>query len=103
MKNVTNQYNRMTLVAVITIISIVASLSIMYIVYHLMGVEVRRYELVIATIAPLLIASSISWYLYGLLKYLNSLEAELRQSISKEKEAIYLASISVTTGRIGNQ
>jgi len=58
-----------------------------------MGVEVRRHELLIGIIAPLLIASSISWFLYGLLKRLSVLEEELRQSISKEKEAIYLASI----------
>jgi len=93
MKNFTTKYTRMTLVVATTIISIVASLSIMYIVYQLMGVEVRSYELVIGTIAPLLIASPISWFLYGLLKRLSALEEELRQSISKEKETIYLASI----------
>lgn len=83
----------MTLVFATTVISILASLSIVYIAYHMMGIEVRRYELVIGITAPLLIAASISWYLYGLLKRLNTLEEELRQSISKEKEAIYLASI----------
>ena len=93
MKNFTNKYTRVTLVFATTIISILASLSIMYIIYYLMGVEVRIYELVIGITAPLLIAASISWYLYGLLKRLNTLEEELRQSISKEKEAIYLASI----------
>lgn len=94
MKNFTNKYTRTTLVAATTIISIFASLSIVYIVYYIMGVEVRRYELVIGIIAPLLIASAIGWFLYGLLKRLNALEEELRQSISKEKEAIYIASIS---------
>jgi hypothetical protein len=93
MKNFTKKHTRMTLVAVTTIISIFASLSIIYIAYHLMGVEIRRYELVIGITAPLLIASPITWYLYGLLKRLNALEEELRNSISKEKEAIYLASI----------
>jgi len=94
MKNFTNKYTRTTLVVATTIISIFASLIIMYIVYYIMGVGIRRYELVIGIIAPLLIASSIGWYLYGLLKRLNALEEELRQSISKEKEAIYIASIS---------
>lgn len=93
MKHFLHDYSRTTLVVGTTIISIIASLLIVTSLYALMDVQVRRYEVVIAIVAPLLIASTICWYLYGLLKKLECLEQALRQSISKEKEAIYLASI----------
>lgn len=67
-----------------------------------MGVTIRQYEVILATVAPLIIASFVAWYLYGLLKKLEQLEGELRSSISKEKEAIYLASIHSSQHVINN-
>lgn len=84
----------MTLMSITTLISIVSSVIILYIIYSILEAEVQYSELVYGITAPLLIASPITWYLYGLLKRLSLLEEELRQSISKEKEKIYLASIS---------
>jgi len=95
-------HSRIVLVGATTLVSIIASLCIIFIAYKLMGVQVRRYEVIIGIAAPLLIASSICWYLYGLLKKLEQLEGELRQSISKEKEAIYLASIHSSQHVINN-
>jgi len=96
------RYSRLTLVIATTVISIVSSLFILFVVYKLMGVHVRSYEVIIATVAPMIIASIIAWYLYGLLKKLEQLEEELRLSISKEKEAIYLASIHSSQHVINN-
>ena len=79
---------------VTTLISIISSVIILYLIYYVLGAEVQYSVLVYGITAPLLIASPITWYLYGLLKRLNALEKELRHSISKEKEKIYLASIT---------
>lgn len=102
MNNFMKNYSRLTLVVATTLISIVSSLFILFLIYKLMGVPVRKYEIIIATVAPLIIASIIAWYLYGLLKKLEQLEEELRQSISKEKEAIYVASIQSAQHVINN-
>lgn len=87
------KYNRTTLVLLTTSLSIVATLFVVFIGYKLMGVKVRETEIFIGIIAPLLIASTVTWYLYGLIKKLKALEEKLRDSISKEKEDIYLATI----------
>jgi len=84
----------MTLMSVTTVISIISSVVILYLIYQLLGAKVQTSELVYGISAPLLIASPITWYLYGLLKRLNALEEELRNSISREKEKIYMASIT---------
>ena len=102
MKHFLRHYSRTTLVVATTAISIAASLLILFIVYSVLGVQVRQYEMTIAIVAPLLIASTISWYLYSLLKKLEQLEQALRQSISKEKEQIYLASIQSAQHVVNN-
>jgi len=84
---------RLPLVAITTLISIAASLCIFYILYGWLGIEVRKSEIMVGILAPLLIASACSWYLVGLIKKLELLETELRNSITKEKEEIYLATI----------
>jgi len=94
MNNFTHKYSRMTLMSVTTVISIISSVVILYLIYQLLGAKVQTSELVYGISAPLLIASPITWYLYGLLKRLNALEEELRNSISREKEKIYMASIT---------
>lgn len=102
MNNLMKNYSRLTLVIVTTLIAVVSALLILYVGYGLMGVEVRKYELIVATIAPIIITSIIAWYLYGLLKKLEQLEEELRHSISKEKETIYVASIQSAQHVINN-
>lgn len=84
----------MTLVSASTLISIVLSVIILYLIYHVLEEEVQTSVLVYGITAPLLIASTMTWWLYGLLKRLNALEEELRNSISREKEKIYMASIT---------
>lgn len=94
MNNFTNKYSRVTLVSASTLISIVLSVIILYLIYHVLEEEVQTSVLVYGITAPLLIASTMTWWLYGLLKRLNALEEELRNSISREKEKIYMASIT---------
>jgi hypothetical protein len=93
MSSLVAKYSRLTLTLVTTFISILASLLIVHALSWLLQREVTTFELTFATVAPLIIASLISWYLFGVLKRLELLEHELRQSISKEKESIYVASI----------
>lgn len=85
--------SRLPLVALTTLVSIAASLCIFYILYGWLGIEIRKSEILVGILAPLLIASACSWYLVGLIKRLELLEKELRNSITKEKEDIYLATI----------
>jgi len=80
-------------VAITTVISILWSQLIVYLLYGFMGVGVRRSEVILCVVAPLVIASIISWYLYGLIKKLEMLEGQLKNSITKEREEIYLATI----------
>ena len=86
--------NRLTLVAITTLLCIFISLTIQYLLYSWLDVEMRPAEIGIGILAPLLIASAVTWYLFGLIKKLEKLEIELRHSISKEKEEIYLATIN---------
>lgn len=85
--------SKWTLIAVTTLFSITASLCIFYVLYGFLGVEIRKSELMVGVLAPLLIAFVCSWYLVGLIKKLEFLEKELRNSITKEREEIYLATI----------
>lgn len=85
--------SKLSLVAGTTLFSIVTSLSIFYVLYGILDVPIRRSEILVGILAPLLIASFVSWYLYGLIKELERLEQELRHSITKEKEEVYLATI----------
>ncbi|OUR72648.1 hypothetical protein A9Q78_06325 [Methylophaga sp. 41_12_T18] len=96
------KFSRITLVVVTTIITLVAALCIVSVAHLLMGEPIQQYQIVITVVATILITSVVSWYLYGLLKKLESLEQELRHSISKEKEAIYIASIQSSQHVINN-
>ena len=96
------KFSRVTLVVVTTIITLVAALCIVIVAHLLMGEPIQQYQIVITVVATILITSVVSWYLYGLLKKLESLEQELRHSISKEKEAIYIASIQSSQHVINN-
>ena len=96
MKIMLKKHSHLTLVFVTTLLSIAVTLLIMFIGYKLMDTEIQRTELIIGVIAPLLIASTVTWYLYGLIKKLGNLERELRQRITKEKEEIYFATIRGT-------
>ncbi len=93
MSKLIRKYSRLTLTYTTTLLSVSVTLLIMLIGYKLMGEEIRKTELIIAVTAPLLIASTVSWYLYGLIKKLGNLERELRRRITKEKEEVYLATI----------
>ncbi len=93
MNRLISSANRVTLVAVTTLISILSSLSIFYVLYGFLGVDIRPSEMMVGVLAPLLIASSVTWFLYGLIKKLEQLEQELRNSITREKEDVYLATI----------
>ena len=93
MHKLVNNYTRFTLVAATTLLSIAVTLFVLFIGYQLMGEEIRKAEIIIAIIAPLLIASTVTWYLYGLIKKLDCLQQELRQRMTKEKENVYLATI----------
>ena len=87
------RYSRLTLAASTTVLVVIISLLLVIFVYKLIGVELRKTEIIFAFLVPLVIASTINWYIYGLIKRLEKLESELRKSISKEKEDIYLATI----------
>mgnify|MGYP001267714014 CR=1 FL=1 len=85
--------NKLTLVAMTTLCSVLASLLILYLFYTVLGVGIRASELLVATLAPLIIATIVSGHFGGMIKRLESLEEPLRESICKEKEAVYLATI----------
>ncbi len=102
MKEVLKKYSRFILIVVLTIFSIISSLFILMVISKLMGVPIGRHEIIYGTVAPLIIAPIVVGYLCSLLKKLEQLEEQLRQSISKEKEAIYLASIHSSQHVINN-
>ncbi len=92
MKFITSQ-NKLTLVLLTTLFSVVSALLILFIVYRLFHFEIRTSEIILSILSPLIISFVASWYLCGLIEKLESLEKALRESISKEKEDIYLATI----------
>ncbi|WP_446012191.1 hypothetical protein [Candidatus Electrothrix sp.] len=93
MDKVLKRYSRFTLAALTTLLVVIVSLLFVFIGYKIIGVELRNSEIFFAFTAPLLISSTINWYIYGLIKRLEQLEKELRESITKEKENVYLATI----------
>lgn len=78
MRRIISKHNRVTLAMVITLVSVLSSLSILLVGYSLFSVEIRFSEIAIGIIAPLLIAPSVTWFLFGLLKELDLLEKEMR-------------------------
>ena len=93
MSRTIRSHNRLTLVLITTLVCVFLALLIVFIGYKLMDDEIRKTTILMAVIAPLLIASTVCWYLYGLIKKLEELELELRQRITKEKEEVYFATI----------
>ncbi|MDU9050388.1 MAG: hypothetical protein Q3M30_16205 [Candidatus Electrothrix sp. Rat3] len=93
MGKIVRKSSQVTLVLVTTLLSISLALLIVFIGYKVMDDQIRKTEIIMTIIAPLVISSTVTWYLYGLIKRLESLEQELRQRITKEKEAVYFATI----------
>jgi len=85
--------NRSTLIIVLSLFSTLCSVVIVHGLFISLGVDPGVEELIVSIISPLLIAPVVCWWLTNLIYKLKHLEQELRSSISKEKEAIYLASI----------
>lgn len=79
MRQIISHYNRPILAIAITIISILLTQLIILTGYTLFDIEIRHSEIVIGTIAPLIIAPSVTWYLFGMLKKLDALEREMRK------------------------
>ena len=78
MRNILNKYGKKKLIFAITLFSIVLTQLLMYIGYSLFSVDVRLSEIIIATVAPLIVASLVSWFLIDLLVKLNFMEKEMR-------------------------
>lgn len=93
LKNLILSSNRWLIVALVASLTIVSSELILIISYNLMDIEIRQSELLLGFFAPLTIATPITWFLISLIKQLDTLEKQLRDSISKEKQAIYVATI----------
>ena len=87
------KFSRIHLVIITTIISIIISESIVFLSYTLIGFQIRPSEIFIGFLAPLIISSLVTWYLYGIVKKNLALEDELRELIVHKKEEIYLATI----------
>lgn len=79
MRHVISKYSHKTLVFITSLASVLATQIMMHVGYNLFGVEVRFSEQVISIIAPLIIASAVTWLLFDLLKNLDSLEKEMRE------------------------
>lgn len=80
MRYLVTKFSRGQLALGVSILSLIATAILMYGGYSLMGVEIRRAEVVIGTVAPLTIAGAVGWVLFGLLKRLDKLEREVRLS-----------------------
>jgi len=93
MRRIFKKYNRTTLVIATTAISIMASLVIMVIILTVLGQLIDSDQVIISTVTPLLVAAPITYYIYGVLKEVEHLQTALENSITKEKEAIYIATI----------
>ena len=78
MRQLLNKFNQMTLVIVTTLFSILFTLFLLFAVYQILDVQIRPPEVIVGTLAPLLIASTVTWYLFGLLKELDILEKRMR-------------------------
>lgn len=78
MKNILYKYSRFQLVVASTIIAIIATQFLMFSSYALFSANVRTSEIIIGTIAPLVVASSFSWFFISLILKLNTMESEMR-------------------------
>ncbi len=59
----------------------------------LMNHPIETSQIIISSVTPMLVAAPITYYIYGVLKELERLDVALRNSITKEKESIYIATI----------
>ncbi len=78
MKSVIQNHSRISLVIVTTLLTILSTLLIVFVCYNIMGVPVRQTEILVGVVAPLLIASTFTWYLFGVLKQLEQALSKVR-------------------------
>lgn len=85
LRHLLTKYNNIVLASLAALFSLLATQFMMHGGYYLYGVEVRRSEQVISTIAPLSIAFFVTWFLFGLLKKLDFLEQKMRELAKKDQ------------------
>lgn len=68
MGKIVRKSSQVTLVLVTTLLSISLALLIVFIGYKVMDDQIRKTEIIMTIIAPLVISSTVTWYLYGLIK-----------------------------------
>lgn len=73
------QIGRFKTVVIITLICIFASLSISCISLILLNKQIQLFNVAIAILDPALIASTVTWYIVGLLIRVHQLEQEMRK------------------------
>ncbi len=78
MRQILNKYSRQKLVFATTLFAILIAQLLMYIGYNAFAIEIRSSEIIIVIIAPLIITVMVTWYLFGLLIKLDTLEKEMR-------------------------
>ena len=78
MRKQLRKFSRPVLVVLITIFAIVVTLLIASLFYKLTGETFRQVDLLLAIIAPLIIAPICTWWLFGLLIKLDHLEIKMR-------------------------
>ena len=78
MRHILCKYSHKSLVLITSLFSLLATQVMMHGGYYVFGIDVRLSEQIVSTIAPLSIAFFITWFLFDLLKKLDSLEQEMR-------------------------
>lgn len=78
MRHVICKYSHKNLVLVTSLFSVLLTQLMVHGGYYVFGIDVRMSEQVVSIIAPLSIAFVVTWFLFDLLKKLDSLEKEMR-------------------------
>ncbi len=78
MRHLISKYSRLKLVIITTLFAVLLTKLMLYIGYNAFDVEVRFSEEVISLLAPVIIASSVTWFLFDLIKKLDKLEKNMR-------------------------
>lgn len=78
MRYILCKYSHKSLALITSLFSLLATQVMMHGGYYVFGIDVRLSEQIVSTIAPLSIAFFITWFLFDLLKKLDSLEQEMR-------------------------
>ncbi len=78
-----NKFGHLRIVIFITLLSIIISLLITFIIFDIFGEGIKAQAIFTAVLAPLLIASIVSWFVIGLLikveERTNDLENALKE------------------------